>query len=478
MSSKNSLDLPEDRLGMLDETGRRKFIYPAKVVGFFRNWRTRFYWVLILILLILPWIRINNHQAILLNLPERRFAFFGITFWAHDGPIIFLFLLLTVASFAFVTAVWGRIWCGWACPQTVFIDAIYRQIETWIEGNAIERRKLDDGPWNTHKIMKRSFKWFAYAVVSLIITHSVLAYFVGSSELSEMMLQPPTEHWTAFLIAWVTAAIIFINFGWFREQFCIIACPYGRLQSVLMDNHSIAVLYDEERGEPRKSKDVPKDQQGDCVNCYRCVTVCPTGIDIRRGVQLECIACTACIDACDEIMAKVNKPSGLIRYASEAELAHEPRRMFRPRLALYLIFLSIALIGLVKVVSSRESLDLSILRATDSPYTLLPIKDTDPEPLISNHFKLHFHNLEIADARVQIMLDEVDEKNAIELISPINPVRVKAGETNRSHLFFKFPMRLTKDTGEMKVKVVFFFRTKNETVPYVKEFTLVGPREN
>lgn len=475
MKNKNIHDLPDDRLGMLDEKGRRRFIHPTDVLGFFRNWRTRFYWVLILILLVLPWVRINNHQAILLNLPERRFAFFGVTFWAHDGPIIFLLLLLTVASFAFATAVWGRVWCGWACPQTVFIDAVYRKIEVWIEGHPVKRRKLDSEPWSARKIRLRLMKWSAFALVSLIITHSILAYFVGSRELAEMMTKPPTENWTAFMIAWITAAVIFVNFGWFREQFCIIACPYGRLQSVLMDNHSVAVLYDEERGEPRKAKDVPKEEQGDCVSCYKCVAVCPTGIDIRRGVQLECIACTACIDACDEVMTKVNKPTGLIRYTTEAELAKEPRKMFRPRLVLYAFFLVVATFGLFKVVSGRTSLDLSILRATDSPYTLLPAKEGQTEPLISNHFELHFHNQEIDDARVQIMLDEGGEESQIKLISPINPVAVKAGKTSQSHLFFKFPKRMTEETGQKIVKVVFFFRTENETIPYVKDFTLVGP---
>ena len=296
--AKNKLELPEDRLASLDKMGGRLFIYPAQVRGFFRKWRTVTQIILIAIFLLLPWIKIGGQQAVLLDLPGRKFALFGVTFWAHDAPMIFFVLAILTMSLALMTALWGRVWCGWACPQTVFIDGVFRRIEELIEGNHIERRKLDDAPMDAKKFFKRSLKWILFTAVTLVITHSFLAYFVGADRLVEMVQHKPAENWTNFLIILVTSGIILFDFAWFREQFCIIACPYGRFQSVLMGPRSKNVVYDYNRGEPRKGK-APKGEEADCVNCYRCVQVCPTGVDIRRGTQMECIACTACIDACD-----------------------------------------------------------------------------------------------------------------------------------------------------------------------------------
>ena len=458
---------------MLDEQGHRHFIHSEDVKGLFRRWRTRVYWVLILIFLSLPWVKINGHQAILLNLPERRFAFFGLTFWAHDGPIIFFLLLFLTMSLIYVTAIWGRVWCGWACPQTVFIDAIYRKIENLIDGNPIERRRLDAAPLSLKKVGKRLLKWGLFLLISLSITHSFLAYFVGAENLAQMVTSSPSENWVSFLITWVTGLIILLNFAWFREQFCLIVCPYGRLQSALMDDQSMAILYDENRGEPRRSKDTPPEKQGDCVACYRCVSVCPTGIDIRRGIQLECIACTACIDVCDEMMTRNKKPTGLIRYSNERAMQSSKPKKRRPMLILYLLLICLGATGLAINVYNREKIAISIIRALEAPYNI--VKQDEGGRTLTNHFKIGLHNLDIDKSQILVVLDSQFKGQNIELITPINPVQLNPGETSRIHLFFKFHERFTENGGQKKIRV-FFFNLKDQlTIPYSRWIKLVGP---
>lgn len=335
-SKLKSRELPEERLATTDEKGKRVYLYPDDIKqGHYRNLRVKLRAFLVIFFLFLPWIKIQGHQAVLLDIPHRRFAILGLTFWAHDAPI-FLFVLGILAFGIFlVTALLGRIWCGWACPQTVFIDGVFRRIERWIEGDSVERRKLDDGPWNENKVFKKILKWFLFLLVSLVITHSFLAYFVGTDELLVMIRRPPLENITSFLVMAASTAVILFDFGWFREQFCVIVCPYGRFQSVLMDDDSWAVMYDEKRGEPRRGRVPEGKSEGDCVNCYRCVQVCPTGIDIRRGLQLECIACTACIDACDEVMDRLGKEQGLIRYDTLTQMSGKKVQWLRARTVIY-----------------------------------------------------------------------------------------------------------------------------------------------
>jgi len=313
------MSLGDERLSTTDNKGNRIFLYPAEVKGFFRKHRNIVQVALILFFLVLPWLKWNGVQLFLFDIPNRTFHLFGILFKAHDAPLIFLVLAIVTIGLAFITALFGRVWCGWACPQTVFIDGVFRRIETWVQGDYLKRRKLTKDPWTSEKISKISFTWFLYFIVSAIIAHSFVAYFVGSDRLIAMILGTPQENWTAFTIVMGMTLVLLFDFGWFREQFCIIACPYGRIQAVLMDKKSMSVIYDYNRGEPRKDPAVSKDKQGDCVNCRRCVEVCPTGIDIRRGIQMECIGCTSCIDGCDVIMTEVKKPLGLIGYHSNVE---------------------------------------------------------------------------------------------------------------------------------------------------------------
>lgn len=461
--SKNLLDLPEDSLASLDQQGYRTYLYPAQVRGFFNRYRNIVQAFLMLIFLVLPWVKIGGHQAVLLDLPNRRFAMFGLTFFAHDAPLFFFVLAALALTLTFVTAVWGRIWCGWACPQTVFIESIFRRIERWIEGNHLAQRRLDKAPLNWTKLWKKSLKWSLFIGATLIITHSFLAYFVGIDRLFVMVRQPPSENWASFLVMGVTSLGVLFDFGWFREQFCIIACPYGRFQSVLMDEKTINILYDETRGEPRRNQVPEGDEQGDCVSCYRCVQVCPTGVDIRRGVQMECIACTACIDACDEIMDKVEKPRGLIRYASEAELASKPHQIVRPRILVYLALIVVMISALAITTSQRNPIQITLLRAKEAPYRLS--KFEDGSDALINHFKFHIGNQTGTQAKVSWELSKKWTDMGIRFISPMNEALVAKGETNRSHFFVGFPPQLLDGKNgalNIQVKVTKKWRHKSE----------------
>lgn len=465
------MSLGDERLSTTDDKGNRIFLYPAEVKGFFRKYRNIVQAGLILFFLILPWLKWNGVQIFLFDIPHRTFHLFGILFKAHDAPLIFLVLAVGTIGLAFVTAVFGRVWCGWACPQTVFIDGVYRRIETWIQGNYIKRRKLAKDPWSFEKVSKISATWILFFIVSTIIAHSFVAYFVGADRLIEMMHGTPKENWTAFTIVMGMTLVLLFDFGWFREQFCIIACPYGRIQSVLMDKKSMSVMYDYNRGEPRKDLSVPKDKQGDCVNCNRCVEVCPTGIDIRRGIQMECIGCTACIDACDEIMTKVKKPLGLIRYSSEFEIEKKisipaKERIFRPRVLGYfsvILGLSVLLLYLVGI---RDPLMVSVLKAKDTPYSLIKENSQD---LVLNHFKLHLHNQSSQAMKVNVSAD-------VDLVIPQNNIILNPNSSQEIHFFAKFIPNLSKEQkGSFKRNLNLEMIQGDKKNQIVKELTLVGP---
>jgi cytochrome c oxidase accessory protein FixG len=381
-----SESLDPNKLSMLDHFGQRMFIIPAEVKGYFQRRKEAVHLFLLGLFLVLPWIQIHGHQAVLLDIPGRQFNLFGLRLFAYDFPLFFLVIFSFAVLLFLLTALFGRVWCGWACPQTVFIEAIYRRIEIWIEGNYIERRKLQAQEMNLMKFFKAVLKWSLYFIVSAAFAHSFVAYFSGSAPLIKMMQGSPSENMTYFtIVAFVTALTLF-DFGWFREQFCLIMCPYGRFQSVLQDPQTVTVLYDFKRGEPRKGLELPGQSRGDCVSCGRCVEVCPTGIDIRRGAQMECIGCTACIDACDEIMRKVKKPEGLISYRSEKG---GPISWLRPRVILYSLALIGALAALTFLLENRQETFVEILRSRGLPYE---IENSGGLKKVENHFKFRLEN--------------------------------------------------------------------------------------
>ncbi len=355
-----------DSVTTIREDGSRPFLYPADTQGRFAVARRLSAYGLIAFYLSLPWIKINGYPAVFLDVAERRFHLFGLTFAAQDMWLLFFVITGLGFTLFFITSLLGRVWCGWACPQTVFLEHIYRRIEVWIEGDSVARRALAEAPLTAGKVAKRILKHAVYIVVSAILTHLFLAYFVSVPEVWDMVRHAPSEHWSTFVFMMAYTGLTYFIFCWFREQVCIVLCPYGRIQSALNDDNTVTVGYDVLRGEPRGKPGT--EGAGDCIGCNKCVQVCPTGIDIRQGLQMECVACTACIDACDSVMTRINKPRGLIRYASQNNLAKKPTRWIRPRTILYAALLFIGAGVATWAVSTIRPANFGVTRITGAPY--------------------------------------------------------------------------------------------------------------
>ncbi len=468
---RDAFELHPERLATTDEHGRRQFIYPADVHGKWKTRRSRVQAALILFFLALPWIHVNGRQFFLLDIARRKFEIFGLSLRAHDAPA----LVLVLATFAFglflATALLGRVWCGWACPQTVFIDGVFRWIERKTEGAAMSRRLLAQSPWTLRKFRIKAVKWLLYTLAGAVITHSFLAYFVGSRELLGMISSDPRENWTSFLFILVATGLVLFNFAWFREQFCTIVCPYGRFQSAYMDAHTTVVGYDAKRGEPRRTREAPKETPlGDCVNCYRCVQVCPTGIDIRRGNQLECIACTACIDACDEVMTKIKKPTGLIRYTSENELAGQPPSRLRPRVVILAVLFALSFSGLMGFALLREPLDMHWLRAKGAPYEI--IRGDGRAEIVVNRFQIEVSNQGDVARDLSVSSAGAGNPEGADLVMALNPARIEPGTLQRLDVFVRMPKSAFKNgTARFLVEI----RDSVEGDRRSKELTLVGP---
>ncbi len=471
--TKNINDLHDERLATTDENGKRIYLYPEDVHGKWKNARLTVYWFLIVIYLVIPWVNFNGKQVLLFNIIEREFVFFGTSFWGHDVPLLAFVLLSFIFFIGLVTSILGRVWCGWACPQTVFIHTIFFQIERLVEGHARHRRSLDKEKMGGRKFFIKALKWLLFLLVSLIISHSFLGYFVGARNLLHMVTADPLEHWTSFLTMLGVTGIILFDFGWFREQFCLIACPYGRFQSVMMDENSLVVAYDAKRGEPRRNTDVKKEDEGDCINCHWCVKVCPTGVDIRRGTQMECIACTACIDACDTIMEKVKKPKGLIRYSSEKELAGGTTTLFSPRVLIYgsalLFFVGIFLFTL----NSTNKLSVILLRGSNTPFSVVEAtKD------VLNHYKVEFHYNGKEHYDLYFTVPDKFQKEGLRLVTPRIPFSMDAGRKKIAHLFFKFPSSFLKNGKRILSLEIYNGKPHEKGVLILtKEVTLIGPYE-
>ncbi len=356
----------------INQDGSRLFLHPADVKGFFTRWRRTFALLLVGVYVLLPWIPINGHPAVFLDVINRRFHLFGLTFAAQDLWMAFFFITGLGFSLFFITSLFGRIWCGWACPHSVFLEQVFRPIERVIEGDATKRRKLDRQEWDGEKITKRGLKYGIYLIIAALIAHLFLAYFISIPQLYQWMTTSPKEHWGAFIFMAVATAIIYGNFSWFREQLCLVICPYGRLQSALIDDDSLIIGYDDARGEPRGH--AKKEGVGDCIDCMRCVQVCPTGIDIRQGLQMECIGCANCIDACNTIMTKLNRPKGLVRYDSQAGLSGRKRRFIRPRIFIYGALMLAGATAFTLSAMQLRSANMNIVRMTGRPYYVTDTK--------------------------------------------------------------------------------------------------------
>ena len=375
-----------DRVSTIDEKGKRKWIYATKPEGRFTNYRTWLSYFLLAVLFVTPFIKVNGHPFLMFNILERKFIIFGNIFWPQDF-FIFGFAMITMVVFIIVfTVVFGRIFCGWICPQTIFMEHVFRKIEYWLEGTAAQQRALDLAPWSARKIRIKLTKWIIFYAISFAIGNIFLAYIIGSDALIDIITSPPSQHLGGLTAMIIFSAVFYFVFAWMREQVCTVICPYGRLQGVLLDRNSVVVAYDYNRGEPRGKIKKGVDLQGDCIDCNLCVKVCPTGIDIRNGTQLECTNCTACIDACDSIMDKINRPQGLIRYASEANIAEKKSFEWTTRIKAYSVFMGILIVVLGGLLTTRKDIDVTIIRVPGQLF------QEQPNNRISNLYSVKFVN--------------------------------------------------------------------------------------
>lgn len=391
---------PPNILGSMKQDGSRLDIHPADVKGVWTRRRRIAFAVLIAFYVLAPFIPVGGHPMIQLDVQHRRFYLFGTTFNAQDFWMVVLLLLAFAFGLLLVTAWKGRVWCGWGCPQTVFLEGLYRPIERFFDGPREARIRLASEPMSAQKFGKRLGKYSVFFLLSAAIAHTATAIFVSPRELWLMIEEGPLLHLEAFGLTIGFTAILMFNFTWFREQFCVVLCPYGRLQSVLHDRDSVTVAYREARGEPRgkvlKAAGVEAPRLGDCIDCKRCITVCPTGIDIRDGLQMECLACTQCVDACDDMMDKVKRPRGLIAFASQNELAGLPSRTVRPRLLVYAALTVLALGTLGVSLATRTPFEANIFRARGGmPFII----DGD---VVRNPFEVHVFNKNTAAARFSL----------------------------------------------------------------------------
>ena len=369
-----------DRPININEGGGRKWVYAKKPKGKWYNRRTYLSWFLLLFLILAPIIKINGHHFMLIDIANRKFIIFGAIFWAQDTFILALLMLSFVAFILVFTVTYGRIWCGWACPQTIFLEMVFRKIEYLIEGDHKKRYKRDKGAWNFDKIWRKVLKHGIFIGISILMTNAFLMWFTGPERLLEIVTDPIKEHFSGFIIMLIISGVFYWIYSFFREQICTMVCPYGRMQGVLLDSKSIIVTYDYKRGEPRGKG------EGDCIDCHQCVSVCPTGIDIKDGTQLECINCTACIDECNTVMTKINKPTGLIRFDSIEGIEKGHKTVWNARNKAYSAVMLVLLGFFIFALLTRPVIETTILR---TPNTLYQLKD---DGRISNIYNIKIVN--------------------------------------------------------------------------------------
>jgi len=358
-----------DHIGTVNSEGKRNWIYPIKPKGKYYNARNILTVFYLIILFGIPFVKMDGHPFILFNIIERKFILFGQIFWPQDFIIFALAMITLVVFIALFTVAFGRIFCGWICPQTVFMEMVFRKIEYWFEGDAMRQKKLTRSKWNANKVLRRGGKNVVFWIISFLIANTFLAYIIGIDQLSLMIHEPIEKHIGTLISLSIFSTIFFFVFAWFREQVCIMVCPYGRLQGVLLDKDSIVVAYDHIRGEDRgKLRKNQEREKGDCIDCNQCVQVCPTGIDIRNGTQLECVNCTACMDVCDNIMDRVGFDTGLIRYASENSIREGKKITFTPRLKAYSAILVILMGILSALLISRDAIETNIIKTRGTVY--------------------------------------------------------------------------------------------------------------
>jgi cytochrome c oxidase accessory protein FixG len=472
-------------LSTLNDDGSRRWLRPRPSRGRYLLARRMVAWVLILVFGVLPFIFINGRPAMLLNIVHREFTFFGATFYPTDTLLLALFLLSVFVAIFLVTALYGRVWCGWGCPQTVYLEFVFRPLERLLDGVPNRYGRLTRPPSGA----RVAAKYAVFFVISVLLANLFLAYFVGVEELSRWVRRSPLDHPGPFLVMAVTTALMMFDFCWFREQTCIIACPYGRLQSVLFDKQTLIVGYDAKRGEPRGRlggqppatalADEPSAQPGsaqagqgrlaakggDCVDCGLCVVTCPTGIDIRNGLQLECVGCTQCIDACDAVMDKIHRPRGLIRYGSQAEFEASGKPRFRIRVLVYYALLAVLLGAFLTTLLTSQSVDVSVTRGLGLPFTELP------DGKVSNALRLKVTNRARETRSFRV---ELTSPPGGQLVLAENPLTIPGGDSRTEGVTVVFPFH-APEAGACDVKLRI-----TDGAEFSKEVTyrLLGPLRN
>ena len=447
-----------DTIGTLAEDGKRAWVYPKKPSGKWYDYRKYVSYVLLLILLSAPFIKVNGNQLFLFNILERRFNIFGFPFWPQDFHLFVIIMIIGVVFVLIFTVAFGRLFCGWVCPQTIFMEMVFRRIEYWIDGDRGKQIRLSKMPWNTEKVRKRVLKWIVFFVISFIIANIFLAYLISSDTLLRYITEDPKNHSSTLVSLLIFTGVFYFIFAWFREQVCIIVCPYGRLQGALLDNKSIIVAYDHKRGEKEEGRAKFKKNEkreatgkGDCIDCNQCVNVCPTGIDIRNGTQLECINCTACIDACDHIMESVNLQKGLIRYASEENIEKKVPFELTPRLKGYIVILGILISVLIGMLFLRNDVEARILRLPGQLY------EHKAGNIISNVYTFKLVNKTTEDLK-DLEFRLVSHKGEIKIVSQAIVNVAKEGLAEGT-LFVEINKTLLKD-DKIKLEIAIFSNGK------------------
>ncbi len=413
-----------DRPSTFGKDGKRVWLFPKMPKGNLYNIRRIIAWTLLTFFYLAPFLKINGDPLIFLNFLQRKFVLFGTTFYPQDFHLLVLAIITLVVFIVLFTVIYGRIFCGWVCPQTVFLEFLYRPIEYLIDGNAEKQKELAEQEADAIKILKRILKHGIFLLISFFTILTFISYVTGTEKLGEIMDGWPLQRSGLLMGALVFTGIHYFVFAWFREQVCTIVCPYGRLQGVMLDVNTILVAYDYKRGEPRRNAENRRSEHGDCINCYSCVAVCPTGIDIRNGTQLECINCTACIDACNSVMKKVKKPNGLIRFASEKSISEGKSIKFNARVIAYSSVLIALLIVMTYLFTVRGDVETSVNR---SPGTMFQEYGADK---YSNLYNLQMVNK--TNSTVSIELKLLSPEGEILLMG--DPLKVEKGEVAKRNL--------------------------------------------
>lgn len=429
-----------DELATVDKEGKRIWIYPKKPKGRFYNYRKYLSYFLLIVLFGLPWIKLNGEPFVLFNILERKFIILGIYFAPQDFHLFVIAMLIMILFIVLFTVIFGRLFCGWICPQTIFMEMVYRRIEYWIEGDYTAQQRLNKAPWNTQKVIKKVSKQIIFFVIAVLIANTFLAYIIGIDGVFKIATDPISRHMTGFIAMIVFSFAFYFVFAWLREQVCTTICPYGRLQGVMLDKNSLAVYYDHVRGEPRgriKKNAKPEDPQlGDCIDCGLCVKVCPTGIDIRNGIQLECVNCTACMDACDEVMEKIDRPKGLVRIDSYESITNAKHKLINRRSIAYSIVL-LLLIGLESFLfMQRSDVEVLLLRTPGMLY------QEPTEGIISNLYNYQLINKTADEFEVSFECTNLDNV-VFEWVGA--PGRTKKNGNSEGALFIKIPKEDLKD---------------------------------